>query len=126
MRRILVCGSRTFTDGRIIRVVLGGVRLTVDFNEEIVVIHGDAKGADHLGRDWAVAIGYTHEPYPADWDRYGKRAGYERNHQMLVEGKPDLVLAFVDKPLAESKGTAMMVGLARRAGVKTYVIEAAP
>ncbi len=42
---------------------------------------------------------------------------------MLDEGKPDVVVAFVDKPLAESKGTKMMVDLAVQAGVHAYVIQ---
>lgn len=40
---------------------------------------------------------------------------------MLDEGKPDLVLAFVDKPLDQSKGTAHMVRIATEAGVAVEV-----
>ena len=91
---------------------------------ELTVIHGGARGADELGRKWAeqddsdtpVSI----EAFPADWDRYGKRAGYIRNQQMLDEGKPDIVLAFRSE--GESKGTDMMIDLARKAGVPVYVV----
>ena len=50
--------------------------------------------------------------FPADWDKYQKRAGFIRNSQMLNEGKPHAVAAFPG-----GVGTRMMVGLARRAGV---------
>jgi hypothetical protein len=46
-----------------------------------------------------------------------------RNQHMLDNGHPDLVAAFVDKPLSESKGTADMVRRAIVAGVPVYVIE---
>jgi hypothetical protein len=42
---------------------------------------------------------------------------------MLDEGKPDVVWAFVDKPLAESRGTADMVRRAKKAGVPVFVTE---
>lgn len=99
-------------------------------DDELTVIDGGARGADHIAWEWSTKDScdglFTHETYPADWERYGKSAGYIRNQQMLDEGKPDLVVAFVDKPLAESKGTKNMVHLARLAGVKTVVVECLP
>jgi len=60
-------------------------------------------------------------PYPADWKRYGYKAGPIRNKQMLVEGKPDVVLAFPRGSLSETRGTKDMVKQARKAGVRTIV-----
>jgi hypothetical protein len=92
--------------------------------EEFVLIHGAARGADSIaGAIMENACLGKVEEYPADWDKHGYGAGPIRNQQMLTEGKPDIVLAFVDKPLVESKGTHDMVLRARRAGVPTYVIE---
>lgn len=113
--RVLICGSRTFDDARlmceqVMRLPMGAT-----------VIHGGAKGADSLADFYAREMRLDVEVYPADWKQYGKRAGYLRNVQMLQEGKPDLVLAFVDKPLSESRGTAMMVGLAMKADVEVAV-----
>jgi len=118
--RVLVCGSRTFTDQGVVTRVLDGI----DANDSIeCVIHGTASGADSCGRLWASVVHTTIEPFPADWKTLGRRAGYVRNEQMLAEGKPDLVVAFVDKPLQHSRGTWNMVILAREAGVKTIVVE---
>lgn len=87
---------------------------------EVVLIHGDAKGADTVAAEWAMVRDASVESYPADWDRHGKRAGYVRNQQMLDEGKPDMVWAF--RSAGESKGTDMMIDLARKAGITTYVV----
>jgi hypothetical protein len=45
-------------------------------------------------------------------------AGPIRNQRMLVEGKPDLVVAFPG-----GKGTAGMVTLARNAGVDVIMVD---
>lgn len=139
--RVLVCGSRTYADTRSIWDLLDGLLFNHQTAYDVTtlapftLIEGGARGADAIAADWAsmVAAGrpdmvvgapFKHLRFPADWERIGNRAGFVRNKQMLDEGKPDVVYAFVDKPLAQSKGTAMMVGLARDAGVRTYVVEA--
>lgn len=81
------------------------------------MICGMAFGADTMAYNWAKRHGVKVHEYPADWEKYGKRAGYIRNKQMLEEGKPDLVVAFPG-----GKGTAMMVNLARQAGVRVIEI----
>ncbi len=80
---------------------------------DIVIIEGGATGADSAAVDFATVNFCKLEEYPADWKRHGRSAGYIRNKQMLVEGKPDLVVAFPG-----GKGTAMMVELANGAGIK--------
>lgn len=121
--RVLVCGSRTFDDGGVVASVLYGL---VAKHGPITVIEGGAPGADTHAGAWAELRGAQHEHYPADWDRHGKAAGPIRNQQMLDEGKPDVVWAFVDKPLVDSRGTHDMVQRAKRAGLPTYVVEATP
>lgn len=81
-----------------------------------------------------------HEPYPAEWtvhderwcpgascSRRGRRwcsgAGPRRNQQMLDEGKPDEVWAFVDKPLTASPGTNDMVTRARLLRLPVTVVQ---
>ena len=140
--RVLVCGSRTwgkpvwnarlrarvYTDKPAVEIlqslVWGAFAADLNTESDDVLIHGAAPGADELA-SWFADDSPVIEPlpFPADWDRYGKSAGYIRNQQMLDEGKPDLVIAFVDKPLAESRGTKNMVHLAKVAGVKTVVVE---
>jgi hypothetical protein len=55
------------------------------------------------------------EPYPADWARDGRGAGFLRNERMLAEAKPHLVVAFPG-----GRGTAHMVARAEAAGVAVW------
>lgn len=118
--RILVCGSRDFDDNWILDTVLNAY----EDQFPVEILHGAAKGADALAAEWADSNLCYAEAYPADWQHKGSRAGPIRNQQMF-NTRPDLVLAFVNKPLEESRGTADMVRRARLAGVKTYVVSTA-
>ncbi len=88
-----------------------------------ILIEGGATGADRMARYWAINKGIPVETYGADWERHGKAAGPIRNSRMIDDGLPDLVLAFVEGTnLADSRGTADMVGKAERAGIETHVV----
>lgn len=110
--RILVCGGRDFSDSNLVSKVLNEYQ-----SHNPTIIHGAAKGADSLANYWALDNADHIEAYPADWNKYGKRAGYIRNVQMLNEGKPDLVIAFPG-----GKGTQMMINLAEGAGIPVVKI----
>lgn len=105
--RILVCGGRDFQD-------YGLVKKTLENLPQVtVLIHGDARGADALARKWAEEDGTIQIlAFPADWKRKGRMAGVLRNHDMIVRGHPDLVVAFPG-----GRGTADMVMRAKQAGV---------
>lgn len=90
--------------------------------EGLVIIHGDADGADTLAGMWARDSGITEEAHPItdeEWARWGRAAGPKRNARMLLQGEPDLVIAFEG-----GKGTQNMVRLARGAGVTVDIVEA--
>jgi hypothetical protein len=116
-----VCGSRDWVDQYPVYCVLNGY-CSDGFG--VTVINGGARGADAIAGHWASLNGEPGETYPADWRQHGKAAGPIRNQQMLTEGKPEVVWAFVTKPLEESRGTADMVRRARAAGIPTYVVSA--
>ncbi len=111
---VLVTGSRGWTDADLIRVRLLGLWIEHD---DVTLLHGDALGADNIAHNIAVEYGWHVEPYPADWERHGRRAGILRNLAMLDEG-PDLVLAFWD---GESPGTRFTITEARRRGIPVEV-----
>ena len=107
MTRVLVCGGRSFTNAEMLWD-------TLDELEDIsTIITGGARGADSLAVDYANERGIPTEVYPAQWIKYGKKAGYLRNKEMLRVGKPDVVIAFPG-----GRGTEMMIGLAEKAGVE--------
>ena len=119
--RLLVCGSRTWTDLPRLWEVLD--RLVSEHGDgQVVLIEGDARGADRLAGQLARARGWRLERYPADWSREGRAAGVRRNARMLQQGRPDLVVAFTIGPLQQSRGTAGMVRRAQEAGVPVHLI----
>lgn len=116
--RVLCCGSRLWHDYHTIRRTLD--QLHADGGIERV-IHGDCRGADRMAAAAALGLGIPVIAYPALWNEYGPAAGPLRNHHMLDEEKPTLMLAFHDE-LEASKGTADMVRRARKAGVPIRIV----
>jgi hypothetical protein len=47
-----------------------------------VILSGNALGVDQLGEKWAKEHNVPVELYPANWDRFGRSAGYKRNADM--------------------------------------------
>lgn len=111
--RILVTGSRTWTDYKAIEDALCRQD---DWPSEVTIVHGDCpSGADAIANRIALRVGWTVERHPADWKRYGKRAGYIRNAEMVKLGA-DVCLAFIKDG---SKGATMCAELAEKAGIPT-------
>lgn len=117
--RVLICGGRDFFHLGILIYQMNSLMTDRGLKkEDMVVIQGEAKGADFLGKAWADWMGIEHEDYPADWKKHGKAAGHIRNKQMLEEGKPDLVVAF-----RGGYGTANMIKQAKDAGVEVLEVK---
>lgn len=89
--RILVFGGRDYLDRDHFFATLDRCHFV---HPDMEVISGMARGADKLAFEWAHARGVKCHEFPADWNKYGKRAGPIRNQQMLDEGKPDAGVAF--------------------------------
>ena len=117
-RRVLICGDRNWTNRDLI---LRCVRKAHTTESISLIIEGEARGADVMGRCAAEECGILVSPFPAEWDRLGKRAGPIRNQQMLDEGKPTEVWAF-HNDIKNSRGTRDMVQRSRKAGILVYVI----
>ncbi len=103
--KFLVCGGRTYYDFERVDRVL-------DILGPTFIIHGAAKGADQCAANWAAKRGVPMRGFPADWQLHGRSAGAKRNRQMLIEGRPDLVVAFPG-----GTGTSDMIGAAEQRGV---------
>jgi len=88
-RTILVSGSRAFPNPDLVRQTIHALIAPGDS-----VMHGCARGVDTWAGDAALTGGATVLRRPADWARYGKRAGYLRNVQMLQEARqhPNLLV----------------------------------
>lgn len=117
MRRVIVCGSRHWQDRERIADRLFDLSRETE-NLGCVIVHGNAKGADRIAAQEAPKIGLLVEPHPADWEKYGKRAGPIRNRYMADRGA-DLCIAFWD---GSSKGTADMIQVANEHGIPVEII----
>lgn len=115
--KVLVCGDRHWKDRKYLFERLDEMHRLYGFTE---IIEGCARGADRLAEEWSEERGIHLSHFPADWDQFGKPAGPIRNRRMLIEGRPDMVVAF-HTALQQSKGTKDMVEIARKAGVQTHV-----
>lgn len=108
LMKILICGGRDFQD-------LAAVKRALDALEDVrLVIHGAARGADLLGKAWALERGVHFAGVPALWEHYDKAAGFKRNAAMLLL-QPDMVVAFPG-----GRGTADMIRQANAAGVPVW------
>ena len=112
--RVLVCGSRTWSD-------TGAIAEELDKLKISLIIQGGAKGADQCAKDYAEKMEIPFLTYTAEWSRYGRAAGPKRNQRMLEEGRPDLVVA-AHTNLEKSKGTKDMVTRAKKFGVRVLLV----
>lgn len=119
----LFCGSHTWGDSYIIDLLVKGLMvLSKRDREHIVIVEGECPdSADTIARDCANNEGIEVRDYPADWDRYGKKAGPIRNQAMLDGEFVKIVFAFSDD-FVRSKGTKDMVRRAMKAGIPAYIV----
>jgi len=113
--KLIIAGSRTFNDYNLMKSCLDPILSLVD--EDIEIISGRAKGADQLGEKYAMEYGYELKLFPADWDQFGKRAGYLRNLEMAEYGTH--CICFWD---GKSHGTKMMIELAQLKGLHLKIV----
>ena len=112
--RVLVTGSREWDDTQELRYAL--IHATAPRLDSAVIVHGACpSGADAMAGEWASDYGVRVEEHPADWDGYGKAAGFRRNAEMVSLGA-DLCLAFY-KQGAGNKGTDHCASQAEKAGI---------
>lgn len=120
--KIVIAGSRDFNNYDILNKcmtsLLSGVLDRTMGNGEITIISGGARGADVLGERYAKEHNMILKVFPAEWDKYGKSAGYKRNHQMAQYG--DVLVAFWDR---QSRGTMHMINLCKQLGLQVYVFD---
>ena len=120
MVNIIVAGSRGFEDYGLLERALDAY---ITEKESTAIISGTARGADRLGERYARERGLELIRRPADWDRYGRAAGYRRNEEMAIlavsGGQKGVLFAFWD---GLSRGTGHMIDLARKHGLEIHII----
>ena len=109
--RTIIAGSRTATDYTYLCRAIESV-----YWWPSVVLSGTARGADKMGERWANHNSIPIERYPADWDRYGRSAGYRRNVDMARNA--EALIALWD---GQSRGTKHMIDIGCGAGLVVFV-----
>lgn len=113
---IIIAGGRDFNEYETLRLAF--TDFLADFvNTEVAVISGMARGADLLGVQIAEAYSLPILHMPAEWDKYGKSAGYHRNADM-ANLATHLLAAWDGK----SRGTMHMINIATEKKLITKVI----
>lgn len=111
--KLIIAGSRGFNDYELLKHTIR------PFLHDITeVVSGTAQGADTLGEQFAHEFGVSVRRFPANWDAYGRRAGYLRNVQMAKYATACIV--FWD---GKSKGTEHMINIARKHGLKLKIVK---
>ena len=123
----MVAGSRSWTDyNKMVKTLDDLIREEqLPFSDDVVIVSGGAKGADSLAERYAHEKGYALVVIRADWDKYGKSAGYRRNEEMHKYIKNDenhncFCVCFWD---GHSKGTAHNFDLAKKYDTPLTVIK---
>ena len=135
MIRVVIAGSRDFNDYKYLEAKCHKVFYTLaktyfifsgHIKEDVPnmeIVSGAARGADTLGERFAKEYNIKVKRFPADWDAFGKSAGYIRNKQMaeyaMADDSTGVLIAFWD---GESKGTQHMINLATKNGLKVFVV----
>lgn len=113
---LLIVGSRTITDYGFIKRKADILLSQAAGKYRITVVSGGAQGVDALAKRYAEEKGYGFVCMPAEWKKYGKRAGYIRNeamHGYIAGFEHRGCIMFWD---GESKGTMHSIGLAEKYG----------
>lgn len=128
-KKIAIVGSREFTDYSIVKDIMtsffSGVRITE-------IVSGGAKGADTLGKQYAIEKEISLKEFLPEWDnlshpdavikedrwgkKYDSKAGFRRN-KLIVE-RADIIIAFWN---GKSHGTKHTLEIVKKMK-KWYII----
>lgn len=116
--KLIIAGSRDFNDYELLHRVLYALSDDPAFDgKDISIVSGMARGADALGYMFAHKNNIRVYEYPANWQKYGKRAGFVRNEDM---GRfADGLVAFD----LGTNGTAHMIQFMHKQNKPVYVVK---
>jgi predicted Rossmann fold nucleotide-binding protein DprA/Smf involved in DNA uptake len=113
--KVIIAGSRTFRNHRIVRQYCDKY---LQNKTDIEIVSGGADGVDKLGERYAKEHSHKLTIMNAAWKQYGKSAGPIRNRQMAEYA--DAAIVFWDQA---SKGSKNMIDTAREKGLLVRVVD---
>ena len=115
---IAIVGGRDFSNYDILVSTFANLVEEHDWKlSNLTIVSGGAKGTDSLAERLAKDIGAKMLIFEANWDKYGKSAGYRRNVDIVKNS--DIVIAFWN---GMSKGTkhSIDISLANKKPIFVY------
>ena len=116
MFKVIIAGGRDFNNYNLLKSKVDAI-LKNKKHDEIEIVSGCAYGVDSLAIRYAEEHNYKLTKCPADWDKFGKSAGYIRNTQMADYA--DALIAIWD---GKSKGTNHMIEISKTRKILVRVI----
>lgn len=116
--KVIIAGGRDFNDYKLLKDKCLKILTNKIKTDSVVIVSGGARGADVLGERFAKELGLQLLLFPAEWDKYGKSAGYKRN--LTMSENADALIAFWD---GESRGTRHMIDIIIKANKPYRVIQ---
>lgn len=113
--KLIVAGSREFRNYNLLSKHLDEINSKYGITE---IVSGTASGADSLGELYAREHNIPIKRFPANWNKYGRSAGYIRNKDMAHYA--DACICFW---MNKSKGTGHMINLAKEYKIRLRVVE---
>lgn len=112
--KIIIAGSRNLVDKKkIIPIIANGLSEICSSEgiskQDIELVSGGARGIDTIAQEFAQMYNIKFTLFVANWEYFGKRAGYIRNEKMAKYA--DALIAIWD---GQSKGTKHMINLAKK------------
>lgn len=115
--KLVVAGGRDFKDYATLCKFIDHAMSEVVKVNTLAIVCGEARGADALGKRYALERGLTVYSYPANWEKHGKSAGYKRNSEMA-----DVCNGVVAAWDGKSRGTQHMINLAEKLGKQVSIL----
>lgn len=110
--KLAIIGSRTFNNYVLLKETLEPYKPKIT-----LMVSGGAKGADSLGERWAKENNIEIKIFLPDWDKFGKRAGFIRNEDIIKTC--ECCIAFWD---GKSTGTKHSIDLCKKYNVPLKII----
>jgi len=117
--KLAIIGSRSFED---YEFAVAQLHELIQKEKWVLthIVSGGAKGADQIGERFALEHELELVLFKPDWKRFGKRAGFMRNSDIIAHA--DAVVAFWD---GQSKGTKDSIDKAKALNKKVVVVHIA-
>lgn len=141
-RRLIVTGSRDWTDAATVRKALATALIILDGDRrhrQVTLVHGGCnlrraaragnppapvhtppRGADAIADEFWRGLGLPVEVWWADWSTHGRAAGPRRN-QAMVDAGADMAVAF---SLDRSPGTEDCIERIQAARIRVDILDA--